>query len=490
MKEKSQAKQKNSNLIFDLSKNVNFEIWEERECPICGCHFYARKKYKKITCSEKCHDTYIEQHKDEINRKRSESLIKTNSFKTKEQKQEELQKARKTCLAKYGVDMYQKTEEYRDKMSKIFKEKDWSSRSEIVKKRVEEKYEKICNADDLDLIEFRNRFDATVKCRKCGNVFDVHVLGYLTDQTNHGLCRKCNPNVNSTKNTYPDVFVKKILDENMVSYFKNDKVLLDGYEVDFLIPSLSIGFEINGNYWHSEISHGKGKNYHIEKTRKAYEKGVKLIQIFEDEIVNKPEIVKSRILNLLGKTPNVIYARNCSIKEINGREKKSFMEKNHVDGDSVSKYNIALEKDGEIVSVVSFGKRKISKSMSFELIRFATKTYTNVVGGFSKMLKYFIEKYDPEEILTYADIRWSGMDNESIFYAKNGFKFEKYTSPNYFYEDKKNYLKRLNRMNFQKNKLVKEGFDPNKTEAEIMFERGFDRIWDCGSMRFIYKKGD
>ncbi len=45
-------------------------------------------------------------------------------------------------------------------------------------------------------------------------------------------------------------------------------------------------------------------------------------------------------------------------------------------------------------------------------------------------------------------------------------------------------------MNFQKSKLVKEGFDPNKTEAEIMFERGFDRIWDCGSMKFIYKKGD
>jgi hypothetical protein len=35
--------------------------------------------------------------------------------------------------------------------------------------------------------------------------------------------------------------------------------------------------------------------------------------------------------------------------------------------------------------------------------------------------------------------------------------------------------------------LVKEGFDKNKTEREIMEERGFNRIYDCGNKKYILK---
>jgi hypothetical protein len=59
---------------------------------------------------------------------------------------------------------------------------------------------------------------------------------------------------------------------------------------------------------------------------------------------------------------------------------------------------------------------------------------------------------------------------------------------NYWYMNKKDYNYRVNRFNFRKSKLVSYGFDSNKTEWEIMQERGFDRIWDCGNMKFSYKK--
>ena len=488
MAKRKYEKNSNGNLKFDLSEKVNFEFWEERECPICGCHFYARKKYKKITCSDECYSEYVKRHKEEINAKRSESLKRTNFLKPKEKKQQELLKARKTCLDKYGVDMYQKTAEYRSTMSERFKNKDWSDRNRVIASKMLEKYRDICENDNLELLEFRNRFDATVKCKKCGTIFDVHVLGYLTDKANHSLCRHCYPNINSTKNTFPDIFVKAILDENDIDYTKNDRNVLNGYEIDFFISSLSLGIEINGNYWHSEIGGGKGKEYHLSKTKTAFENGVKLIHIFEDEIINKPEIVKSRILNLIGKTPKKIYARNCDIKEISYEEKKRFFEENHIDGDSISKFAVALLCNGEIVSVASFGKRMISKRPSFELIRFASKKYTTVIGGFSKILKYVMSNFGINEITTYADIRWSGIDFTSTTYYKNGFEFVKFTQPNYFYVDRKKYLIRLNRINFQKKKLIKEGFDKNKSESKIMFERGFDRIWDCGSMKFIYKK--
>lgn len=480
----------NCNIKLDLTKKVNFEFWEERVCPICGTHFYARKKYEKITCSKQCYDKYVEIHKVEIRKKVSESLKRTNAKRPKEKKQEELRKARETCLKKYGVDMYQKTDEYRQKISKLFKEKDWSNRSAKIKEQLKEKYEKICQEDNLKLLDFRGRFDATVQCQKCGHTFDVHVLGYLSPQATHNLCRHCHPFGNLCYNSTKSKFVEEILKENNIEYYKNDRQILNGFEIDFVIPSLSLGIEVNGNYWHAEFAAGKEKNYHINKTKQAFEKGYKLIHIFEDEIEYKPEIVKSRLLNLLGKTPQTIYARKCEIKEISPAQKTKFFNENHMDGDSLSKYNIALIYNGEIISVAAFGKRMISKRPSFELIRFATKKFTNVVGGFSKILKYVTTTYDISEITTYADIRWSGMDWENNFYQKNGFEFSNYTQPNYFYVDKKNYLIRLNRMNFQKKKLVEEGFDASKTETQIMVERGFDRLWDCGSMKFVYKKRD
>jgi hypothetical protein len=33
---------------------------------------------------------------------------------------------------------------------------------------------------------------------------------------------------------------------------------------------------------------------------------------------------------------------------------------------------------------------------------------------------------------------------------------------------------------------VKEGADPNKTETEIMYERSYYRVFDCGSKKWKY----
>jgi hypothetical protein len=43
---------------------------------------------------------------------------------------------------------------------------------------------------------------------------------------------------------------------------------------------------------------------------------------------------------------------------------------------------------------------------------------------------------------------------------------------------------RKHRFAFRKDKLVKEGFDPSLTEYEIMTNNGYNRIYDCGSLRY------
>lgn len=465
--------------------NINMKYWERRICPICNNVFYARKKYKKITCSDDCYKKYIQEHKDEINKKRSKSLLKAFLNKSKEQVRLEQEKAKKTCLKRYGVDKYQKTEEYRKKQSELLKNKDWSDRSKKINDKLKEKYYDICEKDDLELIDFRNRFDSTVKCKKCGNIFDVHVLGYLTEKTNLHLCRHCYPNINCKTETHPLKFVEDILIQHNIQYIKNDRTVISPFEIDLFVPSLMLGFEVNGNYWHSELCGGKDKNYHINKTKKAFQCGIKLIQIFEDEIVNKPEIVESRIKNLIKVNNNKIYARKCNIKQIDYKTKSDFLIKNHIDGDTNSKYNYGLFFNEKLVSVATFGSRKISGKTQFELLRFANLINTTVIGGFSKLITYFFKiNNDINEITTYADIRWSGMDYKSTVYYKNGFIFQGQSEPNYFYLNKKNYLRRINRLNFTKQKLIKSGFDKNKTEFQIMVENGFDRIWNCGNLKF------
>ena len=116
----------------------------------------------------------------------------------------------------------------------------------------------------------------------------------------------------------------------------------------------------------------------------------------------------------------------------------------------------------------------------YELVRFCNKINTNVIGGASKLFKHFIKEYNPKEVVSYSDKRWS----LGLLYRILGFTHDHDSKPNYFYVDG---LSRLNRFGFRKSVLVNEGFDKKKTEHEIMLERGIYRIYDCGTMVWKWK---
>ena len=82
---------------------------------------------------------------------------------------------------------------------------------------------------------------------------------------------------------------------------------------------------------------------------------------------------------------------------------------------------------------------------------------------------------------SYADRSWSQGD----LYRNLGFEFVGKTDPNYYYIIDG---VRKHRFGFRKDQLVKEGFDPLKTEHEIMLERKIYRIYDSGNLKFEYSK--
>jgi hypothetical protein len=268
------------------------------------------------------------------------------------------------------------------------------------------------------------------------------------------------------------------VNELNIRYSENDRSLLNGKELDIYIPSHNVGIEFNGLYWHSELF--VDKNYHLNKTELCEEKGVQLIHIFEDEWLNKQDIVKSRVKNILGVTDETIYARKCEIREVSTKEKTKFLNDNHIQGAVGSKINLGLYYNNELVSIMTFGKRPILNKSEYEMLRFCNKLNTNVVGGASRLFKSFIKRYNPNEIISYADRRWS-MGN---MYEKLGFEFIENTEPNWFIINGKN---REHRVKYQKHRLIEMGFDENKTADQILFENDMNKIYDCGTKKYILK---
>jgi hypothetical protein len=123
-----------------------------------------------------------------------------------------------------------------------------------------------------------------------------------------------------------------------------------------------------------------------------------------------------------------------------------------------------------------------SKEGSYEMLRYATMLGCTVIGGASKLFKYFKDRYNPEFVKTYADKRlFSGKVYESL-----GFVLEHTSQPNYFYVIGNH---RENRFKYRKDRLVSEGFDKDKTEHQIMLGRGIFRIYDCGCNVYEWKSG-
>lgn len=262
-----------------------------------------------------------------------------------------------------------------------------------------------------------------------------------------------------------------------------DKKQLGGVELDLFLPEYNVAIEYNGLYWHSE-NQGKHKTYHLNKTLKCSEKNIQLIHIFSDEWLTKKDIIKDRLKNVLKLNKEKIYARKCQIVNITNKEKNDFLRLNHLQGNDKSTIFYGLKYKDQLVSVITFGSlRKIlgnrnTNNDEYELYRYCSN---NVVGGFTKLLNHFIKNHSPKKIITYSNRNWSS-SNDYCFYSKIGFEYVGETKPNYSYTKK--YDVREHRYNYRKDKLVKMGFDKNKSESLIMSENGFDKIWDTGNLKY------
>ena len=251
------------------------------------------------------------------------------------------------------------------------------------------------------------------------------------------------------------------------------------YELDVYIPELNIGFEYHGLYWHSDIH--VDKHYHKNKYNFFHNRGIRVIQIFENEWINSKDIVKSIITNILGKSKS-IYARKCTIESLTTKQYKQFVEINHIQGYVPSSIRLGLFLDGKLVALMSFAKSRYDKSCGYELMRYCSLLNASVVGGFSKLLMHFQKTYECKHLVSYCDLRYF----DGSGYIKNGFKYVSTTNPNYFYF-KQNSLVLESRVKYQKHKLSKKLniFDESLSEYDNMLNNKYLRIFDAGNLKLL-----
>ena len=241
--------------------------------------------------------------------------------------------------------------------------------------------------------------------------------------------------------------------------------ILENKEIDIYIPNLKLGFEYNGNYWHSNVY--KEQNYHQEKSLECNKKGIKLFHIFGYELDLKENIIKSLIKSKLNLFDKRFYARKCEIKEIQYKEYADFCNENHLQGECGAKVKLGLFYNEELIQIMSFGKPRFTDKYEWEIIRECSKLGYIIIGGKEKLWKYFLRKFNPSNCLSYCD--FSKFTGNS--YLKLGFKLKQLNKPGFVWYDK-----------------VKDCVYWRNPSKHQEYKDKYFQIYDCGQLVFEWYK--
>ena len=254
-------------------------------------------------------------------------------------------------------------------------------------------------------------------------------------------------------------------------------------QIDVYIPSLKMGFEYDGIYWHSSAN--KPDKYHLDKQNAAKAEDITLYQIFSDEWARPAgkKLVLQRITTSKG-----IPARKCKVVEIPAVRARAFHNENHIQGSKLSGRNFALEYLGDIVAVMTFTnitsvRGEKPKQGHMELARYSTAA--RVVGGASKLFSYAIKSLGLEHVISYSDNRLF----DGGMYEKLGFSKAHVTPPNYSYCAPNNSV-RLHKSHFRHSKLptlLGSSYNPAMTERENCEAAGYYQVYDCGLTKWVWQ---
>lgn len=427
--------------------------------PICACSaplsFYTIKSGYSTYCSASCREA-----DPATAEKRKNTNIKKFGVENAGQASHIKQKIKETCVLRYGVESTLSRPDVRKKSREALEQ----NLEEIILRTKRTNLAKYGHECSLHGQDGRQKTLQTLETK-----YGVDHNSKIPD-----VKEKKRQQLHSYRKT--SKFEDEILDCIEALGFsgeikRNVRDIITPLEIDIFIPSLNLGIECSGCYWHSDP--WKPQDYHVNKVNMAEQVGIKLINIFDYEWYHKRDIIEHRLRSALG-LGRKIGARQCTVEEISSPVTRSFLKRYHLQGWVPASQNYGLFLDDQLVAVMTFAKPRFNKKYDFELIRYAS--CWNISGGASKLLSFFLKKNPGCSLITYADRRWSNGN----LYEQLGFRLTHMTSPGYWYFKDDQFK---HRTVFQKHKLPQllEKYDCNLGEVENMYENGWRRIFDCGN---------
>jgi hypothetical protein len=258
-------------------------------------------------------------------------------------------------------------------------------------------------------------------------------------------------------------------------YVVLDHVRLGRKEIDLLVDTggRRVGIELNGLYWHCELE--KEPGYHVNKYLAAEKEGISLLQFFEDEWRDHPELVTNTIIAELGGL-RTIPISSCSVSV--EQEPTLFYEENCLLGSPRKSHcSVTIRLDGEIIAAISIRPATISKHGSelFEISRYVTKPGLFVQGGLEAAIKMFkcLTFPTPMSGLIYGQNLRFGAGEQ---FEEAGFVLVERSEADYSYTDFEN---RFSRFSY---KATTTQTERERAEQDQVF-----KIFGVGSKIFVRK---
>jgi hypothetical protein len=209
---------------------------------------------------------------------------------------------------------------------------------------------------------------------------------------------------------------------------RNTRSVISPKEIDVWLPDYNLGIEYHGSYWHTEDRVG---DQHREKAIAAEKAGIRLIQLFDWELIEKYEKIVFLLKEILGHYSKKVKAEDCQIIQITSDSAKEFLDENSIESCKPASINYALiDAKNNIIQIAGFSQ-DTSDSYEWEVIAICSRLNVCVLGGAQKLWKKFADDFKPRSVIAYSNARFS----DGSFFEEIGMNRVFHSESSYVFKD-------------------------------------------------------